>query len=69
MIITECGYCNEPYFYPYEAGDDPCGRGVFGKWTCDKCGKNNYTERTAFNGLTYPEDKFLEMNPRKLEIN
>jgi len=58
-IITECTNCDEPFFYPYEAGDKPFGRGVFGGWTCPKCGKKNYTERTVLNGNTYSEEYFL----------
>lgn len=52
MIFTACCSCDEPLLYPYEAGDEPCGSGVYGLAVCESCGKDNYVERVSIGGQT-----------------
>lgn len=63
MIITECPKCNEPIFYPYEAAEEPYGKGVFDRQKCEKCGTYNYIERISFDGETINEDDMLREHP------
>ncbi len=58
MIFTSCVNCDEAIVYPYEAGDDPCGLGVFDRVVCKKCKTPNFIERTSFGGSTLSEKEF-----------
>ena len=64
MIFTECTNCNESIIYGYEAGDKPCGNGVYGKVECEICGYPNYVERVSIGGETICEDE-----AKKLGLN
>ncbi len=60
MIITRCAKCNESIWYPYEAGDKPCGSGNYGLAICEKCGQRNCIERISFGGETIAEEELLK---------
>lgn len=60
MIFTECTKCDESIMYPYEAGDEPCGKGHYGLAICEKCGQRNCVERVSFDGETISEEELFE---------
>ena len=65
MIFTECTKCDEPIIYPYEAGDDPCGRGNYGLAIC-KCGQRNCVERVSIGGETISEEDLFDKGGKPL---
>lgn len=69
MIFTECvnEKCNEPFVYHYEAGEEPFGRGVFGRHICEKCGTENFVMRISFDGETIDREEFEKRAGKKVE--
>lgn len=67
MIFGGCPYCNEPFSYPYESGDEPVG--AFDRQKCQKCGRYMFIERRSFESRTLSEEKFWEEFPgaKKME--
>jgi hypothetical protein len=67
VIIAECLTCEAPIWYGYEAGDEPCGVGVYGRHTCEKCGARNYIERVSFGGRVMTEAEMIQRSGGDLE--
>jgi hypothetical protein len=55
MIITECTSCGESIWYPYEAGEEPCGPDVYDRQPCEHCGAINFIQRVSIGGETLSE--------------
>lgn len=66
MIFTECPKCHEPFVYGYEAGEEPCGKGVFGLHVCDKCGQRCCVERVSSDGETITEEELYDRGGKDL---
>jgi hypothetical protein len=60
MIFANCVKCDELILYGYEAGDEPCGKGVYDRVICEKCGTPNFIERVSMDGEVLSEEELKE---------
>ena len=58
MIFSECKNGHTIICY-YEAGQEPIG--VYERIVCDECGAVSFVQRISFDGHTYDEAEFWQM--------